>query len=443
MLAFPRRGSALRRDTTWERVHETAAQRHRLDAVVAVAAATASAQVGVPGLPPLPLPVPELPDPVTGTLRTAQSLPRAELRRLRVRELLRTERDTVEADPEGQPILRRQIGALSPTPEALERARAAGFTILKEQTLEGLGLRLVVLQAPDGLSTRRALRRLRELDPGGSYDYNHLYLDSGAATPAEETPAAPSSAAIPGTPAGDPNRADRHGRRCRSCRARGRARCNARLRRPADARLSWHGSRIAIGGAERRVRRDVARCDALCRGYILRSRRRFAVVARGRARLDGARGRAGRQHQPGRREERVADDTRARDGRARASAGRGGRQRRARVAAAFSRGVSGSRRRDRRRCEAARSAGGLSRRAGRLRRARARTFARRRLGPDSTRCAARRSPRRSSPGCSLPGMPRSTARARRAHSRRWPRAQPTWAARASTRLMAVGWSART
>jgi hypothetical protein len=161
--------------------------------IAVIAAATASAQVGVPGLPQLPLPVPPLPDPVTGTLRTAQSLPRADLRRLRVRELLRTERDTVEADPDGEPILRRQLGALSPTPEALERARAAGFMILSEQSLEGLGLRLVVLQAPEGMSTRRALRRLRDLDPDGSYDYNHLYLDSGVEAAADETPAAVTS----------------------------------------------------------------------------------------------------------------------------------------------------------------------------------------------------------------------------------------------------------
>jgi hypothetical protein len=158
--------------------------------LLAVAAATASAQVGVPGLPQLPLPLPPLQDPVGGTLRAAQSLPRAELRKLRIRELLKTERDRVESGPDGQPILRRQVGALSPTPEALERARAAEFTILSDETLAGLGLRLVVLQAPEGMSTRRALKRLRELDPAGSYDYNHLYLDSGAAEAAQESPVA-------------------------------------------------------------------------------------------------------------------------------------------------------------------------------------------------------------------------------------------------------------
>lgn len=143
------------------------------------AAATALAQVGLPGLPGVPLPpLPTVTQPVTGTLRTATST-LAEARKLRVRELLRTERETVETDPDGQPIVRRQVGALSPTPAALERARAEGFMVLRTESLEGLGLILVVLQAPHGLSTRRALKKLRELDPEGQYDYNHIYLVSG------------------------------------------------------------------------------------------------------------------------------------------------------------------------------------------------------------------------------------------------------------------------
>lgn len=139
---------------------------------------TATAQVG---LPHLSLPkIPGLEGPLSGTLRDARSTPRAELRKRRVRELLRTERHRWEADPDGQPILRDQVGALSPTPAALARAQAAGFRILSEQTLPGLGLTLIVLAVPEGLSTHRALQRLRGIDPEGSYDYNHLYLDSGA-----------------------------------------------------------------------------------------------------------------------------------------------------------------------------------------------------------------------------------------------------------------------
>ena len=154
----------------------------------AIAVCTAAASSAQVSLPSVPLPrLPPVTQPVTGTLHAANST-LAEARRLRVRELLRTERATVETDPDGQPILRRQLGALSPTPEALERARAVGFTVLRTESLAGLGLTLVVLQAPDGLSTRRALKKLRELDPEGQYDYNHLYLDSGmlAAEPTTE-----------------------------------------------------------------------------------------------------------------------------------------------------------------------------------------------------------------------------------------------------------------
>ena len=164
-------------------------------AIAAGAATAASAQVSLPGVPLPQAPLPRLPavkEPATGTLRTATAA-LTEARKLRVRELLRTERETVEADPDGQPIMRRQVGALSPTPAALDAARAAGFTVLRTESLEALGLTLVVLQAPEGLSTTRALKKLRALDPAGEYDYNHLYL--GAGYQAEET--SPSSAPPP------------------------------------------------------------------------------------------------------------------------------------------------------------------------------------------------------------------------------------------------------
>lgn len=170
--------------------------------VAAGAAASASAQVSLPGLPLPNTPLPQLPvvkDAAGGTLRTASSA-LTEARTLRVRELLRAERETVEADPDGQPIVRRQLGALSPTPEALARAEAAGFRVLRRDALEGLGMTLVVLEIPEGLSTRRALKKLRELDPGGEYDYNHLYLGSGEEAGAAATPA--SLAPLPPVPPG-------------------------------------------------------------------------------------------------------------------------------------------------------------------------------------------------------------------------------------------------
>jgi subtilisin family serine protease len=103
----------------------------------------------------------------------------ADARRLRVNELLRTQRASVERDPAGQPILRAEIVSFDPTDAALDRARAARFQVARERVLEGLDSRVVVLRAPEGMTTRRALTRMRELDPQGAYDYNHVYLDSG------------------------------------------------------------------------------------------------------------------------------------------------------------------------------------------------------------------------------------------------------------------------
>jgi subtilisin family serine protease len=132
-------------------------------------------------------------------LRSADPEQLRELRRLRIRELLRTNRAGLEADPRGAPMLRNEVVALSPSAEALERARAEGFGVGRTRTLEGLDVTIVVLQAPAGLSTRRALQRLRQLDPGGIYDFNHVYLNSGAVGDAAGEP--PRANLDPGPPA--------------------------------------------------------------------------------------------------------------------------------------------------------------------------------------------------------------------------------------------------
>ena len=156
-----------------------------LFAALLVVSGAAGAQVALPQvqLPNLPvLPTDPLNRTVDGVLGQADPRRLSELRLLRVRGLLRTNRTVLEADPRGAPIIRNEVVALSPTPAALDRARAAGFGIGRTRTLEGLDVTIVVLQAPQGVSTRRALQRLREADPGGTYDFNHIYLDSGQST---------------------------------------------------------------------------------------------------------------------------------------------------------------------------------------------------------------------------------------------------------------------
>jgi hypothetical protein len=168
-----------------------------LATLLMILAQSALAQIGLPPvrLPALPpVTVPTLPavlpgpaDPATAQLGTRQL---RELRRSRIRELLRRHRDVLEADSHGEPIVRGEVLVLAPDAAALAAVKSAGFAVAREQLLDALGMRLIVLHVTG--DTARALQRLRSLDPGGSYDFNHVYLESGASegTAAPELPAA-------------------------------------------------------------------------------------------------------------------------------------------------------------------------------------------------------------------------------------------------------------
>ena len=102
-------------------------------------------------------------------------------RRLDVAEdLLSRHPDVLEKSPQGDLIVRHQVVAYAPSDAALAAATAAGFSVGEAQALDGLGTRVVVIDAPHGVSTREALKRLRALDPNGVYDYNDIYLGSGS-----------------------------------------------------------------------------------------------------------------------------------------------------------------------------------------------------------------------------------------------------------------------
>jgi hypothetical protein len=175
--------------------------------LLSLGGAAAQAQLGLPGvrvpvLPQLQVPV------VTGTIQGISGQVDAtvlqDARQVQVRDLIRRNRASIEADPNGAAIVRNELVAFSPTDADLAAAQAAGFGIVDTRTLDGLDARIVVLQVPTGLSTARALTRLRALAPTGTFDFNHLYSRSGAAdgggesnasanavAPAPETPASP------------------------------------------------------------------------------------------------------------------------------------------------------------------------------------------------------------------------------------------------------------
>jgi hypothetical protein len=139
----------------------------------------ATAQVRLPTIPLPTLPLQTLPQ--TLDQAESQSLDRlSELRHLVISRLIRANPRVVDADPNGEPVVRNEILGLAPAEAALDHARALGFIVDREQTIGGMNIRVVVLRAPQGMTTKKALRTLREADAGGSYDYNHIYSGGGA-----------------------------------------------------------------------------------------------------------------------------------------------------------------------------------------------------------------------------------------------------------------------
>jgi subtilisin family serine protease len=155
---------------------------------------SAAAQVNLPALRLPSLPPTGLDGPLGQTGIGAAGLATdalAPLRQTTAQNLIRQNLRLIEADPNGEPMLRGQLIALDLSAAALERAVAAGFVLLREQPLEGLQSRVDVLQTPPGMSTRRALRELRGVEPSAMFDYDHIYEGSAAAT-AAAAPMAPS-----------------------------------------------------------------------------------------------------------------------------------------------------------------------------------------------------------------------------------------------------------
>lgn len=163
--------------------------------IVLLAAAPAAAQLpATPGLPGLPGGLPggiDLPvDPsLPSTSGVAADLGRVtDLRKLRLRELIRQNRDRIDIDGSGAPVVRGELLAVAPSADSLARAATAGFTVMRETAVEGTDVRLVTLAIPRGLNARQAIKRLRKADPGGNYDFNHIYSSAGEDAPMPSTP---------------------------------------------------------------------------------------------------------------------------------------------------------------------------------------------------------------------------------------------------------------
>jgi len=181
---------------------------------IALSASAGAQLLGVQALPPVSLPPVGLP-PTTGNLPVAGPLlqnilaePAAqqainptlnsvsgltsgiaesgaptllELRRLRLQELIRSNRTTVEADGSGLPVRRGIVAVMDPDVPGLQRALGAGFRVARDDRDPALGLRVVSLAAPRGMSARDGLKLLRKVAPELQADFDHLFEPAGAA----------------------------------------------------------------------------------------------------------------------------------------------------------------------------------------------------------------------------------------------------------------------
>ena len=176
-------------------------------AAIALSASAGAQLLGVPVLPPIGLPVPtNLPlagpalqnilaqpsaqQAISPTLDTVSGLTTGvaeagaptllELRRLRLQELIRANRGTVESDGNGLPVRRGIVAVVDPDPVGLQRALAAGFRVTSDDRDAALGMRVVSLAASNGLSAKDALKRLHKIAPELRADFDHLFEPAGA-----------------------------------------------------------------------------------------------------------------------------------------------------------------------------------------------------------------------------------------------------------------------
>src|SRR5262245_33993752 len=119
----------------------------------------ADAQLPQVAVPQVPLPggpvLPGVRDALGGTLRELSAA-----RGLRVERLFNEHRAELDRDPRGELVVRAEVVALDITPLALEKALAADFRVLRNEELADLGVKMTILQTPEGMSAARGLKKL-------------------------------------------------------------------------------------------------------------------------------------------------------------------------------------------------------------------------------------------------------------------------------------------
>ncbi len=128
---------------------------------------------------------------------TASSL--LDIRRARLNELVRSNRDQLDRDTNGAPVRRAALVLLDPETADLVLLSSAGFRIVRDERTDELGIRMVMVAPPKGVNVRDAAKRMAKVAPRVAFDFDHIYEPAGGALGPAMTATLAASILRPGT----------------------------------------------------------------------------------------------------------------------------------------------------------------------------------------------------------------------------------------------------
>lgn len=132
----------------------------------------------VPVVGPVTESVEQMLEKPVGTVQSAGEM--LQVRAQRIAAILIDRRKFVEPDAEGEPAVRGELLLLDPDAATRVAARDAGFTEASTERLGALGMSVVRLQVPRGMSLAAAQRALMRAAPNADIAPDNLHFQSGA-----------------------------------------------------------------------------------------------------------------------------------------------------------------------------------------------------------------------------------------------------------------------
>lgn len=96
----------------------------------------------------------------------------------RATEMASAAPDQYEVDRNGALAIRGEVLVSGYDAAQLAKLERAGFAVLRRSVVGELGIEIAVV-SHEGMTAARSLKRLRQLDPEGSFDLNHVFFESG------------------------------------------------------------------------------------------------------------------------------------------------------------------------------------------------------------------------------------------------------------------------